>query len=246
MKIIQQKDKLPHDFRRASKMTQKYEVMTTQTIDTINDLVDNGINKISVLIRHSERLFSEDASLEPFMVLTEDGKNYACDFGAEIRSTLLPKLFSSFLGRCIETAYLIDKTYTKKNKINLDNTCIDAMLSPFYVKDIEKTVPLIQKQGNTVFLRNWFDGNFNESIMENPQKTADILCDFMVEKVKELKENQIAICVSHDWSIFPVKEFKLGLKHEISGDIGYLEGLIFFEKNNQYYLTNFQTKPVLL
>jgi broad specificity phosphatase PhoE len=227
-------------------MTQKPKVMTTQTIDTINDLVNNGIKKISVIIRHSERLFSEDARLEPFMVLTDKGKNYAADFGASIRPDLLPKLFSSFLGRCIETAYLIDKSYTQKNKKDLDHTCIDKMLSPFYVKDIEKTVPLIQKQGNTVFIRNWLDGNVNESIMENPQRTADILCEFMIEKLKQLKENQIAVCVSHDWNIFPIKEFKLGLKHEISGDVGYLEGLVFFENKNQYYLTNFQTKPVLL
>jgi broad specificity phosphatase PhoE len=245
MKIVQQKDKLSHVFRSTS-MAPKYKVMTSQTIDTINNLADNGIKKFSVIIRHSERLFSEDASLEPFMVLTDIGKGYASDFGTSIRPNLLPKLFSSFMGRCIETAYLIDKSYTKKNRMDLDHTSIDKMLSPFYVKDIEKAIPLIEKQGNTAFIRNWFDGNFNESIMENPQRTADLLCEFMVEKIKQLKENQIAICVSHDWNIFPIKEFKLGLKHEISGDIGYLEGLIFFEKKGQYYLTNFQTKPVLL
>ncbi len=174
------------------------------------------------------------------------GKEFAFDFGAGLRSNAMPKLCSSFLGRCVETAFLIDKGFTKKNNQTIDHNCMDAMLSPFYVKDIEKAVPLIEKQGNQIFLRNWFDNRIDESIMENPEKTSDILSELMVEQIKNLKENQIAICVSHDWNIYPLKEFKLGLKHETAGEVGYLDGLVFFEKENQYYITNYQTNPVLL
>ena len=227
-------------------MTLKYEVRTKQTIDTINDLMDSGIKKISVLIRHSERFFSEDAGLEPFMGLTDAGKEFAFDFGAGLRSNAMPKLYSSFLGRCVETSFLIDKGFTKNNNRNLDHNCMNTMLSPFYVKDIEKAVPLIEKYGNQLFLRKWFDNHFDETIMENPKKTSDILCEFMKEKIKNLKENQIAICVSHDWNIYPLKEFKLDLKLEVAGKVGYLDGLLFFEKENQFYITNFQTDPKLL
>ena len=227
-------------------MTLKYEVRTKQTIDTINHLTENGIKKISVLIRHSDRFFSEDARLEPYMGLTDAGKDFAFDFGAGLQPTQMPKLCSSFLGRCVETAFLIDKGFTKKNNQALDHNCMNAMLSPFYVKDIGKAVPLIEKQGNQTFLRNWFDNRFDESIMENPEKTSDILSEFMKEQIKNLKENQIAVCVSHDWNIYPLKEFKLGLKHESAGQVGYLDGLVFFEKENQYYITNYQINPVLL
>jgi len=82
--------------------------------------------------------------------------------------------------------------------------------------------------------------------MENPEKTSDILSELMKEQIKNLKENQIAVCVSHDWNIYPLKEFKLGLKHETAGDVGYLDGLVFFENENQYYITNYQMDPVLL
>ncbi|MBT3176204.1 MAG: histidine phosphatase family protein [Desulfobacula sp.] len=227
-------------------MTPKYQVRTKQTIDTINDLMDSGVNKISVLIRHSERFFSEDAGLEPFMGLTDKGKEFAFDFGAGMRPNTMPKLYSSFLGRCIETAFLIDKGFTKQNNQNLDHNCMDPMLSPFYVSDIDKAIPLIKKLGNNSFLREWFDNRIDENIMENPRKTSDILSEFMVEKIKKLKHNQIAICASHDWNIYPLKEFKLDLKHESAGDVGYLDGLVFFEKENQYYIKNYQTRPVLL
>jgi hypothetical protein len=227
-------------------MTQKYELKTKQTIDTINRLLDAGIKKISVLIRHSDRFFSKEARREPYMGLTDAGKEYAVNFGAAIRANPLPKLTSSFIGRCVETAYLIDKGFTKKNHRNLDHNCMNDMLSPFYVKDVEKALPCIKEQGNDLFLRNWFDNYFDESIMENPKKTSDLLSEFMVEQIKNLKENQMAICVSHDWNIYPLKEFKLGLKHETTGDVGYLDGLVFFEKENHYYITNYQTNPVLL
>ncbi len=227
-------------------MTKQYKVKAKQTIDTINHLLDDGIKRISVLIRHSDRFFSKEARREPFMGLTDEGKNFAYNFGTALGSNLLPKLTSSFIGRCVETAYLIDKGFTQKNQRVLDHNCMNDMLSPFYVKDVEKAIPLIEKQGNTLFIRNWFAKYFDESIMENPEKTSDLLSEFMVEQIKNNRENQIAICVSHDWNIYPLKEFKLGLKHETTGDVGYLDGLVFFEKENQYYITNYQTNPVLL
>ncbi|WP_457553226.1 histidine phosphatase family protein [Desulfobacula sp.] len=227
-------------------MTLKYELRTKQTIDTINQLLDSGIKKISVLIRHSDRFFSEDARLEPFMGLTDGGKKFAVEFGTNLRPIPLPRLYSSFLGRCIETAFLIDKGFTKKNNQAIDHNCLDVMLSPFYIKDMEKAVHAVEKQGSLKFLRDWFDNKIDDSIMEDPQKTADLLCEFMKDKIKNLKTNQMAICVSHDWNIYPLKEFKLGLKLEAAGEVGYLDGLVFFEKGNQYYITNYQTDPVLL
>lgn len=227
-------------------MSLQYEIRSRQTIETINHLLDNGVQKISVLLRHSDRFFAKEARLEPFMGLTDHGKACAFDFGAAIRSTPLPKLYSSFIGRCVETAFLIDKGFTKKQCQQLEHNHMEPMLSPFYVKDVQKAVPIIEQQGNNRFLRNWFDHGFDESLMENPEKTAELLSKFMIEKIKQLKENQIALCVSHDWNIYPVKEFKLGLKLETSGDVGYLDCIVFFEKNSKFYVKNFQADPILL
>ena len=227
-------------------MTLKYEVRTEQTINTINKTVDQGADKISVLIRHSDRFFSKEVKSEPFMGLTEKGKSFAFDFGLQLRSNPIPRLCSSFIGRCIETAYLIDKGFTKQNSIALDHNYLTDILGPLFVKDVEKTIKLAQNQETNIFLREWFDKRIDESIMEDPEKTSDNLSEFMVDQIKSLKNNQIALCISHDWSIFPIKEFKMNLKHEISGDVGYLDGLIFFEKDNKYYITNYQSDPILL
>ncbi len=231
-------------------MTRTYNLNSSQTLDTINQLFKSGIKNMSVIIRHSERHFTDVSRTEPFMGLTENGKKYAYDFGMALTSIPKPLLVSSFFGRCIETAYLIDKGFTNKHSQPLDHTQLEPLLSPFYINNPDKAIPILLKIGDQAFLRNWFDGSIDESIMENPKKTVDILCELMINQIKNQVKNQkdkgLTICISHDWNIYPVKELKLGMKLEESDDVGYLDALIFFKKDNQYYITSYQTNPMLL
>lgn len=227
-------------------MIRTHTLKSEQTLNTIHSLLDQGIKKIGLLARHSERLFSTEAGMEPFMELTEAGKTYAYEFGKALRSEPIPLFSSSFMGRCIETAYLIDKGFTHQHKKILPHNRVDPGLSPFYIKDIDRAVERILVEGNDLFIRNWFDGRMDDGIIENPKKTADLICDLMIEQVRTLPENRIAISITHDWNIYPVKEFKLGLRHEACGAVGYLESVVFFEKNDRYYVTGFQTDPAAL
>ncbi len=227
-------------------MKRKHDIRAEQTINTLNQLLDNGISKCSLLIRHSERFFTDNAHLEPFMGLTPNGKSVAFDFGQTLRAMPAVYLNSSFFGRCIETAYLIDKGYSKVHGAVLEHNNTDPTLAPFYIKDIEQAIGMVEAQGSDLFLRNWFDHKIDQTIMEDPEQASDQLCEFMVEQIKKLPENAISICVSHDWNIFPLKEFKMGITHEGSGDVGYLDGLIFFEQNEQYHITSFQSDPIAI
>ncbi len=85
-------------------MKLKHEVRARQTVETINNLLDDGVQKISVIIRHSDRFFPKEARMEPFMGLTDAGKSFALELGKSLPSNPVPKLFSSTFGRCIETA----------------------------------------------------------------------------------------------------------------------------------------------
>ena len=224
-------------------MTRKYEVKSRQTLETINGLMDKGIKKISVILRHSDRFFSKEARLEPFMGLTQEGKSFALDLGKSLPKTPVPRLFSSMFGRCIETAYLIDKGYTQQHKISLDHTITHEMLAPFYIKDIKRALPIMEDQGSERFIRLWFDRKIDPGIIENPETTALMLSRYMTDHLDQLKDNEIALCVSHDWNIFPLKEFKLGLAHETNGDVGYLDGVVFYENQGQYFVTSGQAGP---
>ena len=227
-------------------MQRKHELRSDKTLANIQELINQGIKKIAVIMRHSDRFFCEDARMEPFMGLTSNGKGYAQDMGAQLPTAPVPQMFSSFFGRCIETAYLIDKGYTKAHDKLIAHNVTCETLAPFYINDLERGIAMVEEQGSLKFIRNWFDGNIDESIMVDPQKTAQRLADFMVERLDALDENEMALCVSHDWNLFPLKEFYLGLKHEEAGDVGYLEGVIFFEKEGSHFITHYQGKPTAL
>ncbi len=224
-------------------MKLKHEVRARQTVETITGLLDDGIQKISVIIRHSDRFFPKEARMEPFMGLTDAGKSFALELGKSLPANPVPKLFSSTLGRCIETAYLIDKGYTQQHRTPVPHNITSDHLAPFYIKDIEKAIHLVEAQGSERFIRSWFDNKIDDGVMENPEKTSAILSEYMTDRLKLLNGNEIAVCVSHDWNIFPLKEFKLGLAHETKGDVGYLDGVVFYEKEGQYFVTSFQCDP---
>jgi len=227
-------------------MTRTYENKADQTLSAIRRLRKDGIHKISVLLRHSERSFTDNPDLEPFMALTDNGRQMAFDFGQELPISFTPVLFASYIGRCIETAHLIDKGFTREHGLSLAHTKPHEDFAPFYIKDIDKVISLLEKTGNDLFLRQWFDNKIDKNVIEDPEKTADQLCRIMIAHLDKLTDNQVALCVSHDWNIFPIKEFKLNQPLEIAGDVGYLESVLFFKNNNQYHAMGTDMQPVRL
>lgn len=218
-------------------MNRKYEVKSRQTLDVISGLLDRGITRIAAIIRHSDRFYAKTAQMEAFMGLTPAGREYAVEMGEALPADPVPRLFSSLFGRCIETAYLIDKGWTRRHGAVLAHNEPHELLAPFYIKDIHQAIPLVEAQGTQTFIRNWFDRKINGSIMEDPEKTAHILTDFMAARVRELAQGEIAVCVSHDWNIFPLKEYILGVPHETDGDVGYLDGVVYYEADGRMFIT---------
>lgn len=227
-------------------MERKYQVKSQASIETITRLMDRGIDRMSIILRHSERLYHRDYRMEPFMGLTEPGKSYAFEMGSRMPQTLIPQLYSSHFGRCIETAYLIDKGYTSASGRPLAHNRTHTALAPFYIKDIEQALAQMEAVGTTAFIRNWFDKAIEETVMEDPERTADTITDFMCSGLADLDAGQIGVCVSHDWNIFPIKEFKLGLPHEGAGDVDYLDGVVFYREKGKTWAVTHQTGPVAL
>ncbi|MBF0228315.1 MAG: histidine phosphatase family protein [Desulfamplus sp.] len=227
-------------------MRPEEKIRNQETIETITELIDSGVEKMCVIMRHSDRFFHKDSSMEPFMGLTEKGKDFAIKLGTELPKNPKPRLFSSPFGRCIETAYLIDKGYIKKHGIFNTHNCMAIELSPFYITDIHKAIAMVNELGNVNFLRKWFNNEIPENIMLNPEIAANRIAEFMIKQMSELKSGEIAMCVSHDWNLFPLKEYKLGLPHEEYGTVGYLESVVVFEKEEKSYIVNYQKEASLL
>lgn len=229
-------------------MPRQYNNSSERTSQILNRLINEGVSHISVLIRHAERHYTENDAMEPFMRLTHQGRSTTFDFGQSLPGSLPVQLYSSFIGRCIETAYLIDKGFTVKHDRLLPHTMDEQLLSPSYINDIDQVVKQVVQIGNHGFLRQWFDHRLDESIIDNPVLAADRICGFMDGCLNSKADRTLTLAVSHDWNLFVVKEIKLNLPFEKAGDIGYLEGVFFFKKEDSTYIMDIgpDASPVLL
>lgn len=229
-------------------MSRQYSNSSEKTLQVLNRLIHDGASHISVLIRHADRHYTEDGAKEPFMRLNSQGRTATFAFGRSLPGSIPIKLYSSFIGRCIETAYLIDKGYTAEHSHFLPHTLDEPLLSPSYINDIDKVVERLERVGNHGFLRQWFDCQLDASTIDTPDLAADRICTFMNNCLITDEKTSLTLAVSHDWNLFVVKEIKLKQKFEQAGDIGYLEGVFFFKKNHSTYIMDIgpDAKPVLL
>ncbi|MCP4753334.1 MAG: histidine phosphatase family protein [Proteobacteria bacterium] len=213
------------------------------TVNTLKKLMNDGIGKLAVIMRHSARHYdSENPFNEPFLGLTEEGKKLSYKVGEKLPTGPCLRLFSSPVGRCIETAYQIEKGNMSVNGKTRD-AILDMKLTAFYVKNIIETFTAISEKGTLAFFREWFDGRVSSDILDPPEEAAATLVRFLVERLDETADSHLDICVSHDWNMYLIKEFFLGLKHEEVGDVEYLEGVIVFRQDNSLYITNHQIAP---
>ncbi len=212
------------------------------TLQLISDLRKRGIKTISVAMRHSARYYdSEVVENEPFLGLTDQGKDLSFRLGISLPAGLDVRLFSSAVGRCIETAYLIDKGYTSVGESATRNE-LEKFLSPFYVRkpfEIFKSFKDMQPD----FIRFWFSGNISSESIDTSETAAKQIAQILIEKLDGKPENCVNISVTHDWSIYLLKEYYLGLKHEEFGKVEYLEGLAFYKENGKVYVVNHQSDP---
>ena len=214
------------------------------TVKTIKTLRSRGIHRMLVVLRHSARFYRPNMpKIEPFLGLTEEGKDYSLRLGSELPTDTSLRLFSSPVGRCIETAYLVDKGNTAAGG-RCETNKIKPKLTAFYVKDIAEIFKGIKQRSIAGFFRDWFDGKVPEEVMGNPLETRDIILDLLLGILKETNDPVIDIAISHDWYMYVLKEHFLKQPLEEFGQVQYLEGAAIFEKQGKLYIVNHQSDPV--
>jgi broad specificity phosphatase PhoE len=215
------------------------------TLELIHGLVDQGIEKMSILMRHSARHYDlEHMEREPFLALTEKGKELSFNLGKELPAGMLLRPYSSVFGRCVETAYLIDKGYVSQGGQTVHNR-IEDLLAPSYVKKPFELSKILRARLPD-FVRHWFEGNISAEIIDPPNQAARAIAHMLAEKLEEQPEKQINLAISHDWHLYLVKEQIMGLKHEDVGRVDYLEGVAIYRQDGRTYIMNHQRQPQLL
>lgn len=216
-----------------------------ETVELIHQLAKKGITRMAVMIRHSARKYDrETPENEPFLMLTEKGRDYAFAMGQTLPQGLTVRFGSSVVGRCIETAYLVDKGYLTAGGQTEHNRSI-RILSPAYIRKPMELLKIL-RQNTGHFIRFWFEGNISPDIIDPAHQTAQNIVSGLQEQIADLPEDGLFIGVTHDWNLYAVKEEIMGLRHEEAGNVAYLEGLVIYEEQGKSFIVNHQTAPIEL
>ncbi len=218
------------------KRTTKHDYRGKETLALLESALDIADGGVVAVLRHSARYYPETPNQEVFMTLTEEGKQFACDFGQKLVQEITPQLYSSYITRCMETAYLIGMGYGMSHKQFPSPVSVVTELTPFYLNDIPAAIGRQEKVGHDHYLRMWFNEELPVSEIIAPQQCAREIVLAMEKIVAGLQHKEVALAVTHDWNIFPLKEFFLAQTHEEYGHIGYLEAVVLFRENGRSFL----------
>jgi hypothetical protein len=127
-------------------------------IALMSRLFKQGVRKMSILVRHGDRHYDlTNPQNEPFLALTEHGKQQSYEFGLHLPREPYYHFFSSHVIRCVETAYQIEKGCIKNGSRTRVNMIIPN-LAPFFVKDLPAVLSRCALDGPEVFFQSWLRG----------------------------------------------------------------------------------------
>ncbi len=205
------------------------------TIELIHSVHEQGASHIVMLMRHSAREFAPDKHdlLNP---LTDEGRDLATTMGTRLPKHLTVRGYSSPADRCIETADLVMSGHSAAGGSVMRNRVVEA-LGVFYVLDQMKMFMAMRAAGGIVnFLQTWFRGDIAEDILIPADLAAAILGRLIAEKLSTGAEQpQLDLLVSHDFTLFTVKDRLLKQHTEVHPEVNFLDGIAFFLKDGALF-----------
>jgi len=213
----------------------------SKTLQVLHDLHAQGVTNYVVLMRHADRPI-DHAGNDLAMQISEEGRRDAYAFGRALPCDGLKRFYASPIDRCVETATLIAKgCQDTGGETSPKVTVMDALFA-FFVRDVERADGLLYEtfgQGDPYrFFRDWFDGNYPPEMIDDAAQAARAQLDALLPLLQGPPAGNI--CVSHDINLFLIKNYYLGLRPEDHEYIQFLEGVVIYEQDGEYYIVNHQ------
>lgn len=175
--------------------------------------------KIALVIRHSDRELIPEGEIGNEILINEKGVKNSVDFGKLLNQYKINKIFTSPIGRCVQTSEFITNGYGKDIEIIKSNALGDPGL---HVSD--------EKKAGDFYLKFGFDEMYKR--YKNHQKIPGVpmpkeLNKLMTNFIKtNTNQNGITIFVTHD-SVIAFYDFALNNKIYTKNNwINYLSGMI--------------------
>lgn len=212
------------------------------TLDLLGRLTGSGARHLVVLMRHSAREFHPDRhDLEN--PLTQIGRARARDVGERLPKDMTVRAYASPPERCMETAALILDGHRQGGGVATRHRPLEA-LGVFYALDQMKMWKAMSEAGGLVpFIGAWVRGEAPRDAMMPAQTAARLLADVLAEKLRQpVAERQIDLCVSHDMTLYLLREVLLG-EPAHGPEVGFMDALVLYEGDDGLWLTSHHGEP---
>jgi broad specificity phosphatase PhoE len=199
----------------------------------IGSLYDDGVDHVVALMRHSAREF-EPGRHDLLNPLTDEGRTLARRFGDALPKELLARAYASPAQRCVETAELILEGHKERGGRVARQRPIEA-LGVFYVLDQMKMYrAMTAATGQAPFLQRWFAGGVEGDVMMPADLAAKLVARVAAAKLDApIARPQLEICVTHDMTLYLVRDRLLGRPVAESGTVNFLDAVVFYHRDGQ-------------
>jgi broad specificity phosphatase PhoE len=201
------------------------------TLRLLESVYADGVDHAVVLMRHSAREF-EPGRHDLLNPLTDEGRALAVRFGDALPKNVLVRGYASPAQRCLDTAELILHGHRERGGRVSRHRPIEA-LGVFYVLDQMKMYrAMTAASGQIPFLANWFAGDTDDDTMMPADLAAKLVARVAVGKLDApLERPQLDVCVSHDMSLYLMRDRLLGLPVAEAGDVNFLDAVVFYRRD---------------
>ena len=213
------------------------------TLKQVQAMADDGCTHMVLLMRHSAREFNP-AVHDLENPLTDEGRELSKRLGRQLPNAYTLRGYASPAERCVETAQLcLDGHATEGGSVTRVRPV--EGLGVFYVLDQMKMYRVMRDIGTLQqFVSAWSESTIPEDALSPAQNAAQILMRVVTEKLNQpVAEKQIDVCVSHDLSLYLVRDRLLRESPE-QGPVEFLDALVAFRRDDRVWLQSARTTPV--
>jgi broad specificity phosphatase PhoE len=203
------------------------EISGDATLALIESTLSAGARHVAVLMRHSAREFAPGRH-DLHNPLTDEGRALARRLGERLPKSLLVRGYASPADRCVETAGLALAGHESRGGRVTRHRPVEG-LGVFYVLDQMRMYRAMQAAGGQVpFLERWFAHEVGADVMIPADVAARLVARVVATKLEEsLAESQLELCVSHDMTLYLVRDRLLG-RPPRAAEVGFLDALVFY------------------
>ncbi|MDD3804346.1 MAG: phosphoglycerate mutase family protein [bacterium] len=180
----------------------------------------NVSEKISLLLRHADRDDIPQGSFGKEILLNEKGKQNAQSFGEQLAERKINRIFTSPVGRCVQTAEYVTKGYGRSIEI-IETTALGA--PGLHIKD--------DKIAGEFYLQHGFDEMYKRFMAGKEIPGIPNIKELNIRVTKFINENSTqngtTIFITHDMLI-AFYHFSINKKVYTKDNwINYMTGLTF-------------------